>query len=238
MIGTLQRVEACLNGGRSKSEHPAVPVTPAELAAVAAAAVSAGAEAVHIHPRGSDTAESVLPGDVGAAVAAVRDACPGIAIGVSTGLWITGERAARQVAVAQWRELPAASRPDFASVNLSEPGAAALLDVLDAAGIGAEGGVWSVADVRAASQISPAQGWLRILVEIIGGAAPDATAQADRIMRQLDTSGVSAPWLLHGEGQTCWPLIRHAGRMGLATRIGLKTPWPARTATSSAATPN
>ena len=75
---------------------------------------------------------------------------------------------------------------------------------------------------RAVSQISPARGWLRILIEIIGAAAADATAEADRIMHQLDTSGVSAPWLLHGEGQTCWPLIRHAGRLGLATRVGLE----------------
>ena len=222
MTSRLPRVKACLNGGRSTAEHPAVPIAPAGLAAEAAAAVKAGAEAVHIHPRGSDTAESVLPADVGAAVAAVRRACPGIAIGVSTAMWITGDRAVRHAAVARWRDLPAASRPDFASVNLSEPGAAALLDALNAAGIDAEAGVWSAADARAVSQISPARGWLRILVEIIGAAAADAAAQADRIMRQLDTSGVSAPWLLHGEGRTCWPLIRHAGRLGLATRVGLE----------------
>jgi len=82
--------------------------------------------------------------------------------------------------------------------------------------------VWSVADAQAVGQISLARGWLRILVEIIGVAAADATVQADRIMRQLDISGVSAPRLLHGEGQTCWPLIRYAGRLGLATRIGLE----------------
>jgi uncharacterized protein (DUF849 family) len=79
-----------------------------------------------------------------------------------------------------------------------------------------------VADARTVSQISPARGWLRILVEITGVAASDAIVQADRIMRQFGASGVSAPWLLHGEGQTCSPLIRHAGRLGLATRIGLE----------------
>ncbi len=66
MTDRLERVKACLNGERSKDQHPAVPVTPAELAAEAAAAVNAGAEAVHIHPRGSDTAESILADDVGA----------------------------------------------------------------------------------------------------------------------------------------------------------------------------
>ena len=222
MTDQLRRVKGCLNGGRSKAEHTAVPVTPAELAAEAAAAVKAGAEALHVHPRGSNTAESVLPDDVGVAVAAVRGTCPGIAVGVSTGLWITGDRAARQAAVVGWRDLPAMSRPDFASVNLSEPGAEALVDALDAAGIDAEAGVWSGADARAVSRISPARGWLRVLVEIIGAAAVDATAHADRIMRQLDASGVSVPRLLHGEGQTCWPLIRHAGCLGLATRIGLE----------------
>lgn len=222
MTDRLQRLKACLNGGWTKAQHPAVPVTPAELAAEAEGAVRAGAEAVHIHPRGSDGMESVLPDDVGVAVAAVRHACPSIAIGVSTGLWITGDREARQVAVARWRNLSAASRPDFASVNLSEPGAAALVDALDEAGISAEAGVWSIADARTASRISPARGWLRVLVEIIGVAAEDATAQADRIMRQLRVAGVSSPWLLHGEGQACWPLIRHAGRLGLPTRIGLE----------------
>ncbi len=98
-------------------------------------------------------------------------------------------------------DLPTASRPDFPSVNLSEPGTAALLDALDEAGIRAEAGVWSAADTRAVSQISPGRGWLRILVEITGGAAAR---------------------LLHGEGPTCWPLIRHTGRLGLATRIGLE----------------
>jgi uncharacterized protein (DUF849 family) len=221
MTDRVRRVKGCLNGGRSKAEHPDVPVTPAELAAEAAAAVRAGAEAVHIHPRGRSTAESLLPDDVGVAVAAVRRACPGLAVGVSTGLWITGDQEARQAAVARWRDLPAAGRPDFASVNLSEPGAAALVEALDAAGIDAEAGVWSVADARAASMIHPARGWLRILVEIVR-AAPDAAAEADRILRQLDASHLGAPRLLHGEGQTCWPLIRHAGRLGLATRIGLE----------------
>ena len=46
-------------------------------------------------------------------------------------------------------EGPARSEPtDFASVNLSEPGADAVVDALDAAGIDAEAEVWSGADAR------------------------------------------------------------------------------------------
>lgn len=58
-------------------------------------------------------------------------------------------------------------------------------------------------------------------MQIIGTAA-EATAAADQILRQLDESGADAPTLLHGEGDTCWPLIQHAGRLGLATRVGLE----------------
>jgi uncharacterized protein (DUF849 family) len=223
MTDRVERIKACLNGRRSKDEHPSVPVVPAELAGEAAAAVRAGAEAVHLHARGRDGAESVAPADVAAAVAAVRAACPGTPIGVSTGLWITGgDEAARRAAVAAWAGLPPAGRPDFASVNVAEPGAAAVVGALDAAGIMPEAGVWSVADVRALGQISPARGWLRIMVEIIGWTAADAVAEADRILRELGAPGASAPLLLHGEGETCWPLIRRAGRLGLATRAGLE----------------
>ena len=47
-------VEACLNGGRTPDEHPAVPQAPDELARDALAARQAGAFAVHLHPRDAD----------------------------------------------------------------------------------------------------------------------------------------------------------------------------------------
>ncbi|HEV7897322.1 MAG TPA: 3-keto-5-aminohexanoate cleavage protein [Planosporangium sp.] len=215
----VKRLKACLNGGRRRSDHPAVPVTPDELAVAAAAAVAAGAEAVHLHPRGSDGAESLHPDDVAAAVSAVRRACPATPIGVSTGLWITeNDHVARSALVAGWAPLPGPARPDFASVNLSETGAHPLADLLRDAGIGVEAGVWSVAD---ADRIAPT-GWWRILVEMIEVPAGAAVAAAERVLRRLDERGVRGPRLLHGEGSACWPLVAHAGRLGLPTRVGLE----------------
>jgi len=99
MDQVITRIQACLNGRRGRDEHPAVPVTPGEVAREAAVA---GAEAVHLHARGAGGGESLLAGDVGAAVAAVRQACPGLPVGASTGLWITaGDHPARQAAVAR-----------------------------------------------------------------------------------------------------------------------------------------
>jgi len=219
----IRQIKVCLNGGRRRDDHPGVPVTPAELALSAAAAVAAGAEAVHVHPRGADGRESLRAADIGAAVAAIRDACPGVPVGVSTGLWITGgDPEAREAAVAEWASLPAAARPDFASVNLSEPGPGLLAGVLGAAGIEAEAGVWSVEDVETLVATGPGAGWFRILVEIMRPPARGAAATADKVLGALAEAGVPQPRLLHGEGQTCWPLVAHAGRRGLPTRIGLE----------------
>jgi uncharacterized protein (DUF849 family) len=223
VTGRIERVKACLNGKRGRAEHPAVPVTAAQIAAEASAAVAAGAEAVHLHPRGENGAESLRAAAVGVAVAAVRAACPGVPVGVTTGLWVTGgDVAARRAAMAAWSGLDAAQRPDFASVNLSEPGVPGVLDALDAAGVAAEAGVWSVADARIAADIAPGPGWLRILAEIPAGPAAAALETADAVLRELRAAGVTAPVLLHGADECCWPLVRRAGQLGLATRIGLE----------------
>lgn len=198
-----------------------MPVTPPQLAAAAAAAVAAGAEAVHVHPRGSDGRQSLRAGDVGAAVSAIRAACPATPVGVTTGLWVTNDPVARRDDVADWADLADEQRPDFASVNLSETGWQELTAMLDEAGIGVEAGVWSVQDAELAAGPAPAD-WLRILVEVSKTPAAEATARADEILARLEAAGLTAPILLHGEGESCWPLIAHAGLLGLATRIGLE----------------
>jgi uncharacterized protein (DUF849 family) len=216
------RIKACLNGRRRRGEHPALPVTPAELAESGRAAVTAGAQALHVHARGADGAESVRAADIGAAVSAIRRACPGTPAGVSTGLWITGgDPGARHAAVAGWADLPGSARPDFVSVNLFEPGLDELLELLAAADIGAEAGIWTVADVPllAARRSWP---WLRIMVELSGISAAAAIQAAADILAPLSELGLAPPCLLHGADESCWPLVSYAGQRGLATRIGLE----------------
>ncbi|MET0415652.1 MAG: 3-keto-5-aminohexanoate cleavage protein, partial [Actinoplanes sp.] len=147
----------------------------------------------------------------------VRGTCPGVPVGVSTGLWMTGGDPARRLAlVGAWAELEV--RPDFASVNASEAGFADLADVLAAAGIGVEAGIWAPSEVSVLAGLHPE----RVLVEIIDTPAARAVAAADAILRRLDEAGYDGPRLLHGEEEACWPLIAHAGRLGLPTRIGLE----------------
>jgi uncharacterized protein (DUF849 family) len=214
----IDRIKACLNGGRRPVDHPAVPVTPAQLAAAAAGAVAAGAQALHVHPRAPSGDETLDAGVVGAAVAAVRAA--GVPVGVSTGLWIAGGDPARRRRLVQgWARLAPHERPDFASVNVSEPGFADLVAVLAGAGVAAEAGVWSVDD---AARLPEEVRLERVLLEIIDAPAAAAAGAAEAIVARLDSRGITARRLLHGEGDACWPLIAHAGRLGLPTRIGLE----------------
>ncbi len=222
MADRIRRIKACLNGRRDPAEHPAVPVTPAQLAAAAAGAVSAGAEAVHLHPRDAAGRESLRAADVGLAVSAVRAACPGTPVGVTTGLWVTGDVLIRRDEVISWADLEPEQRPDFASVNVSEQGWQELTAILADAGIGAEAGVWSAADAAAVAGSGPAAEWLRILVEVTGATSASATIRADEILDVLYAARINAPILLHGDDHGCWPLVAHAGRLGLATRIGLE----------------
>jgi uncharacterized protein (DUF849 family) len=114
------------------------------------------------------------------------------------------------------------ARPDFASVNLSEPGWEGLCDILASAEIAAEAGIESVADADRFAAARRAVDWLRILVEISDIPAHKAVAAADEVLHRLDELSPTAPRLLHGEGPACWPLIAHAGTLGLPTRIGLE----------------
>jgi uncharacterized protein (DUF849 family) len=148
VLRPIARLKAALNGGRAPGAHPGLPCTPAALAAAAQAAVAAGAEAVHLHSRRADGAESLDAADVGAAVSAVREAYPSTPIGVTTGLWITGrEVASRQRAVGAWAGLPRYHRPDFASVNVSEPGFTDLVGTLRELDVAVEAPVTGNADL-------------------------------------------------------------------------------------------
>jgi uncharacterized protein (DUF849 family) len=204
-------LKACLNGGVTRSEHAAVPISAAELAADAVKVRAAGATAVHIHPRGEDGRESLDAAAVGEAVTAIRSACPGLPVGVSTGAWIEPDPARRVDAIGAWRVLP-----DFASVNVHEDGAARVARALSARGIGVEAGIWTPA--AADTYRTWDTPTLRILVEVMEADPADARRAADAIIRRLGTKRV----LLHAEGPAVGPILRRAIRYNMDIRIGLE----------------
>jgi uncharacterized protein (DUF849 family) len=209
-------LQACLNGRRPRDEHPAVPVTPEELAADAARALEAGAAELHVHPRLAGGRDTTEPGAVAETVRAIRAACPGVPLGLTTGLWTTGGDAAhRHANVEAWEELP-----DYASVNLFEPGSAELCELLASRGVGIEAGVWTRDDARLLVErgLRP----LRVLVETGDAGAEDPVAAAVEIDELLVGAGLTAPQLHHGAGDSTWTVLDAAIARGRDLRIGLE----------------
>ncbi|MGE0214690.1 3-keto-5-aminohexanoate cleavage protein [Mycolicibacterium sp.] len=207
-------VKACINGARTPDAHPGLPVTPQQLADEAVAAHRAGAKAVHLHPKTADGVDSLLAEQVDAAVAAVRHAAPGLPLGVTTGYWALPDAQQRLRAVQSWSVLP-----DFASLNWHEPGSPELAKLLLSLGLGVEVGIFhaEAAQSWAASEI--ADHCLRVMVEL----GPDAdTGTADELIALVSAAGSPAPILLHGLDGSAWPLLEHAGVLGVQTRIGLE----------------
>ncbi|QEN15950.1 3-keto-5-aminohexanoate cleavage protein [Mycolicibacterium sp. ELW1] len=207
-------VKACINGARTPDQHVGLPVSPEQLAAAAVAAHTAGAMAVHLHPKTPDGVDSLEPATVAAAVSAVRHAVPGLPLGVTTGFWALPDPQKRLHAVESWTVLP-----DFASVNWHEPGAQDLAELLLSRGIGVEAGIFhaDAAESWASSPLAPH--CLRVMVEL---PADGDTATADDLLARIGRAESPAPMLLHGLDDSCWPLLAHAGLRGVQTRIGLE----------------
>ncbi len=221
-------LQATLNGNLTKAAHVAAPVSVEELARDAAACVAAGARAIHLHPRDAAGARAIHlhPRDaagrerldaevVDAVVVTVRNAC-GVPVGVSTGAWIEPDLARRLELVQAWRA------PNYASVNVSEPGAPDVMTALIQAGVGIEASVSTVEDAELLAATGLGGQVTRILVEPVDVSATDAVGVVEDIHRALDRLGLTAPRLQHGVGETTWVLLTDAIRRGLDTRIGLE----------------
>src|SRR5262245_41476068 len=152
-----------------------------------------------------------------AILTAIREACPGLRVGVTTGAWVEPDPVRRLERVRSWTVLP-----DFASVNLSEAGARELAESLLARGIGVEAGLATLEDAAALAAGTLASPVERILVEVEG---PDDAAQvrlAAGIDATLDGAGITAPRFHHGDGRSTWAVLARALEVGHQLRIGLE----------------
>jgi uncharacterized protein (DUF849 family) len=207
-------LQAALNGDRTRADHPAVPLTPAELAADAEAC---GTPEFHVHPRDADGRETLEAEHVDAAVRAIRERVgQGTLVGVSTGAWILPDLDARLAAIATWTE------PNYASVNVSEPGFDQVMRALLDRGIGIEAGVWTVEEAHRLAASGLADAVSRVLIEPVTPTEDTALDLVYAIHTTLDDAGITAPRLQHADGPATWLVIEDAIEQGLDTRIGLE----------------
>jgi uncharacterized protein (DUF849 family) len=208
-------IQACMNGARPHGYHPRLPLTAENIATDAAACVSAGAAEIHVHSRGPDGRESLS--SVDDTLRAVRLACPGTFVGVSTAGWIEGDEQRTRACISAWRMLP-----DYASVNLSEHDAPAVIDLLCARGVGVEAGLATVEDAERFVALPNCRRALRILVEIELQDLAKADAMAEGIAQVLERANIGRPLLLHGFDATVWHFVRRAHQQRCSTRVGLE----------------
>ena len=207
-------LQAALNGTRTRAEHAAIPVTPAEQATEARASVAAGAHAIHVHVRDAHGQESLAASDVSQTLDAIRIACPGVPIGIGTGAWIIPDLRRRLALIRSWTTLP-----DFASVNLHEVGAPQVMELLLERGIGVEAGIWNAPAAVALVDSGLADKCLRILLE---PAEASCSARANLLQMENALAGVTPPRLLHGLGPCAWHLVELATRKHYDTRTGFE----------------
>jgi uncharacterized protein (DUF849 family) len=207
-------LQAALNGDR---EHPAAPRTPEELAAEARAAVDAGAVSLHLHPYDGDGRETLAATPCAAALRAVRAACPGVPISLSTSASIEPDPDRRLALVATWTELP-----DLVTANQGEEGMLVLCESLLARGVGIEAGLLSLDDARAFVASGIDRRCARAMVEPSDPDPLEAVARAEAIERALADGGVGLEQVHHGDGIASWSVNRRALARGHGIRTGLE----------------
>jgi len=231
-------IKAAINGGRTKVEHSAVPLSPDEQATAVVECLKAGAGAIHLHARSTtgvggldaedeshDLAkESLYAEDVARTLLAVRSGAAKAKIdtaqsriGISTGAWILPDAAARLQAVAAWKVLP-----DFASVNFSEEGAVELARLLFSRGVSVEAGTCDAAAAEVFLKSGLAAHCIRVLLEPQEQEMERALETVGAIEKVLDSGPVELQRLLHGTEATVWPMMDESIARGYEVRIGLE----------------
>ena len=210
-------LEAALNGARSGTHRTAVPRTPDELAEAARTSVAEGARVLHLHPYGPAGLETLAPDPCEAALRAVREACPGVPVSLSTSAAIEPDPGLRRALIASWTVLP-----ELVTANQGEPGIRELCDELIGRGVGIEAGLLSLADARAFVRSGLADRCTRALIEPLDADPAEAVEHAAVMEGTLVAAGISLEQVHHGDGVASWAVNARALHRGHGIRTRLE----------------
>ncbi|MEM1317680.1 MAG: 3-keto-5-aminohexanoate cleavage protein [Pseudomonadota bacterium] len=207
-------LQACLNGGRAETF---VPASAKQLAEAAHDAFVAGAEEFHIHPRNLERVETLHARAVAEAVSALREKVGYAPIGLGSGAWIAPGGRKRHSDIASWQTCP-----NYVSVNFGEEDALDVIKILNGHRVGFEAGLWTERDTLRFIAEGPYDNLERVLIEMPDVAPDEAIDLSKACLTILKKAGCDAPILLHGEGESTWPCLQEAAKLGLQTRIGFE----------------
>ena len=149
--------------------------------------------------------------------AAVRKACSGVPISLTTSATIEPDTKRRFELITGWTELP-----DVVTANQGEEGILELCEHLIERGVGIEAGLLGVGDAEAFVRAGIADRCVRALVEPLD-ADPDAAVEhAAAIEDVLVRAGVSLEQVHHGDGIASWAVSARAVSRGHGMRTGLE----------------
>lgn len=226
-------IEAALNGGRSRAEHAALPVTPEEIADEARRCADAGASVVHIHAQDEAGTARADRDWYTATIRAIRAATPGLLISLTTIRVETAPVATVNLGhLVAWErnEVPGGRRTIH--YPNSHDDLAAALGLCTAIGIAPELGLMDIGFIANAVALRhdgllPALPWF--LLELDSPAfgsgwqvAPSTIANYDFLAHLLREHFPAAPWAAHGHGLPGYAVLERALATGAHARVGFE----------------
>jgi 3-keto-5-aminohexanoate cleavage enzyme len=236
-------ITCALTGVLTDPNRFPVPVTPAQMAAAAKEAFDAGATIMHTHVRNQQPGLGYLPSwdpdDSDAVCAAIREACPGVVINLSTG--VMGDDIEGPLACLD------RVRPEMAALN------AGTLNYLKVT----RGGTWAWPPLVFANPVEKVEAFARFMAErgilgececfdtgilrsvdlyrqvgllkppidvsLIMGVASGMPAKPAWLPLLIDELPAGATWQVIGIGRSeVWDLHRRAAELGGNLRTGLE----------------
>ena len=211
-------IKIAMNGGRSKADNPAIPVSVEEYAREIAWFMKQGVSMFHIHFRNAEGEESLQQKEIEPQFRQLKERFPACRIGIGSPLQngMTAEK--RHELVAEWTW-----SPDFISLNLSEKGSLELVPVLREKQIPIEFGIFSMQDAKAFVDNNLEPLAHRALIEMVFASSPaQALADALEIENFLHSAYPGLELLFHAENLPTWAVLARARDQGKNWRIGLE----------------
>ena len=170
-----------------------------------------------MHAYDADGAESLAAEPCAAALRAIRAACPGVPVSLTTSADIEGDPRRRLELVAGWTELP-----DLVTANQGEDGIVELCEHLIGRGVGIEAGLLELADAHAFVRSGLADRCVRVLMEPLDADPGDAAAHAAAMEEVVTAAGIALEQVHHGDGIASWAVNQRALDRGHGIRTGLE----------------
>jgi uncharacterized protein (DUF849 family) len=179
--------------------------------------VDAGARVLHLHPYDHSDAETLEAEPCAAALRAVREACPGVPISLSTSAEIEPDPERRLELIAAWTDLP-----ELVTANQGERGIVELCEHLLERGVGIEAGLLDLDDARRFAAAGLAARCRRVLLEPLDADPKDAVAHAAAMEEVIADAGIGLEQVHHGDGIATWHVMRRGAERGHGIRVGLE----------------